>query len=63
MKNYKIYALVAMGITSFVMLIAEADSLGALAASKAVGALLAYATYKLGKRWNIGEKLDKYIKE
>ena len=52
-----------MGITSFVMLIAESDSLGALAASKAVGFAMAWATYKLGKAWNVDKELDKYVKE
>lgn len=59
----KYFTLAAMGITSFVMLIAEADDLWALAASKVVGVILVWATYRLGKHWNIGEKLDKYIKE
>lgn len=59
--NKKMLVLAAMGITSFVMLIAEADGLGALAASKAVGVALAYATYKLGKAWRIDEYLDKNI--
>lgn len=52
-----------MGMASFVMLIAEADAMGALVASKAVGILLACATYKLGKHWQIDRELDKYLKE
>ena len=59
--NKKVLVLAAMGIVSFTMLIAEADTLGALAASKAVGVALAYATYKLGKAWRIHELIDKNI--
>jgi len=62
-KNIKLWTLAAMGMASFVMLIAEADAMGALVASKAVGILLACATYKLGKHWQIDRELDKYLKE
>lgn len=62
-KNKRILTLGAMATAAFIMLIAEADSLGALAVSKAAGIMLVWATYRLGKHWHISDELDKYLKE
>lgn len=60
-RNWRTHVLTLLGLAAVVLLIGETDSIATLLATKPLGFLVAYLTYRLGRYWDSKGKINELM--